>query len=113
YRRPHLLGHNAGKFRQSRLKPFDDPPKKTQPLIDRAGRIFGKGTPRRRYRTIDILRGAETDAGEFFLGRRIDDAQLPSDRRINPGAIDVEFELFLHDSSWIWCPDGIFMAEWG
>ena len=68
----------------------------------------GKAALRRRHRPVDIGGGADGDRGEGFFRGRVDDVEGLGRHRVDPGAVDVEFQGIGHGY-------GPFAAgnEWG
>src|SRR6185312_2326223 len=79
-----------------RLKTLDDLLQPGQALLDASYGIGRESAPRRLGGPIHINLRAQADLREGLFRRRIDYSQLCRRRRIDPGAVDVEFQFF-HD----------------
>jgi len=62
-------------------------------VLDAPLRIIDKRAPRRSDRKIDIGRTAGTDLGEGFFGGGIDNIDSGRGDRVNPGTVDIKFEM--------------------
>jgi hypothetical protein len=81
-----------GKLRQYRLQQF-------YALLACRRCVAGRGMFCRSHGTIDVGRRSEADAAARRFGCRIDDVNRVRRDRIDPLAIDIEFQHLAHDCS--------------
>ena len=96
HRGAHLLGDRAGHVAEALLVDRDD-------LVEQVGAVLFRGRGKGRERglgggdgLVDIGLRADRDAGVGLFGGRVLDVQRARGHRIDPFAIDVEFQVIAH-----------------
>ena len=97
HRGAHLVGDGLGQIRHALLDTGGN-------LVEQVGAVFHAGLREARegalgggHGLVHIGGRAHRDHGEILFGGRIFDFQRARRYRINPFAIDIEFEVLLHE----------------
>ena len=95
-RRAHFLAHRLGEVGHARLVFLDDPLEQRKPLGDAPLRPALESGPRGGDRLVDIDGGAKRDLATRQLGRGVDDVVPRSALALDPGAVDIVFQVAVH-----------------